>query len=313
MVREVFGLTQREAATGRESQPQRNAAGGVGAAFVDSTRMQPRSYPGGFVGRWVWSAEPTQRVYFKAVWHGPADAKYDALVFCDNEGAIFINGEEIARGFDYQKGWAGTIGLKDGDVITIDARDYNDGRMTAGLFFALVKDGRTIFSAQDLRYSLARPDAGWRTDRDLSGLAKPDTENVHELHRGARPLPVEAVVNTINASIERDFVPAKPCHVLHRKVGPRDVFMVTRAAGTECFFRARGSAELWDPWTGQVRPLRPTKVTSAGTSLTVPSDGAEAHLIVFTPGEPGPSRRSRSKAGPSQGKRSRSTGRGSSS
>ena len=49
--------------------------------------------------------------------------------------------------------------LKNGDVISIDALDHDKDRrpFTAGVFLAAVRDGRTVLSAADLRYTLAKP------------------------------------------------------------------------------------------------------------------------------------------------------------
>ncbi len=72
---------------------------------------------------------------------------------------------------------------------------------------------------------------------------------------------------------------------LHRKVGPRDVYLVMDASpGTVAEFRTRGAAELWDPWTGKVRPLRVVKHTATTTQVELPLEPYEAQVVVFTPG-----------------------------
>ena len=72
---------------------------------------------------------------------------------------------------------------------------------------------------------------------------------------------------------------------LHRKVGPRDVYLVMGARqGAVVEFRAAGAVELWDPWTGKVRPLRVVKRTETGTQVELPLEPYEAQIVVFTPG-----------------------------
>lgn len=72
----------------------------------------------------------------------------------------------------------------------------------------------------------------------------------------------------------------------HRRIGPRDVYMVMDAGpGTEVTFRAHGAASLWDPWTGNVRPLRIIEKTAAGTRVVLPLAAYEAQVVVFTPNE----------------------------
>lgn len=73
---------------------------------------------------------------------------------------------------------------------------------------------------------------------------------------------------------------------LHRRIGPRDVYLVHNAPqDAECWFRATGKAELWDPWTGETRPLPVLAQTAEGTRLRLPLTMPEAQLIVFSPGE----------------------------
>ncbi len=98
----------------------------------------------------------------------------------------------------------------------------------------------------------------------------------------------DALAALITRSIPRDFVPEGAAQVLHRKIGPREVYLVMGAAkNSESFFRATGTAELWDPWTGGSRPLHGLSPAEGGTRLRMPLDAAEAQLIVFEPGECG--------------------------
>jgi hypothetical protein len=103
----------------------------------------------------------------------------------------------------------------------------------------------------------------------------------------------EDIIEIIDGSFSRDFAcishtleTAKP-QVLHRKIGNRDVYMVYGAPkNSECFFRAKGKVELWDPWTGEVKPIYNILQNLDGTKVTMPLDANEAQLIVFSPGEP---------------------------
>jgi hypothetical protein len=71
---------------------------------------------------------------------------------------------------------------------------------------------------------------------------------------------------------------------LHRKAGPRDIYLVMDAkAGSVAEFRARGAVELWDPWTGQASPLRVVRETPTGTQVELPLEPYEAQIVVFTP------------------------------
>ena len=71
---------------------------------------------------------------------------------------------------------------------------------------------------------------------------------------------------------------------LHRRIGPRDVYLVMDAnPGDVVEFRAKGAVELWDPWTGESSPLRVVEETTAGTQVELTLEAHQAQVIVFTP------------------------------
>ena len=76
-----------------------------------------------------------------------------------------------------------------------------------------------------------------------------------------------------------------PGCIQHRKLGPRDLYALYNAPkDTEVTFRATGKVELWDPWTGTVRPLAVTSQNAEKTTLKLPLTEKEMQLIVFSPG-----------------------------
>ncbi|MBN1417242.1 MAG: hypothetical protein JXP34_00610, partial [Planctomycetes bacterium] len=103
----------------------------------------------------------------------------------------------------------------------------------------------------------------------------------------------EEVEEAISKAFPRDFaVASAPAGspypwVLHRRIGPRDVYLVWNAArGSECFFRAKGDVELWDPWTGRTRRLRAVAETADGTRIRMPLEACEGQIIVFGSARP---------------------------
>lgn len=91
----------------------------------------------------------------------------------------------------------------------------------------------------------------------------------------------------ILAALTPDARAEKPVRSLHRKIGPRDVYLVMDAPRNSTVeFRAKGRAELWDPWTGDVRSLRVLGETATGTKVELPLEHYEAQLVVFSPGQP---------------------------
>lgn len=103
----------------------------------------------------------------------------------------------------------------------------------------------------------------------------------------------KSAVDYVGRTLPPDFAvsdetaASRPAQVLHRKIGPRDVFMVLGVSkGAECYFRAKGRVELWDPWTGATRPLFNFRPDANGIYVAMPLASGEAQLIVFTPGTP---------------------------
>lgn len=103
--------------------------------------------------------------------------------------------------------------------------------------------------------------------------------------------PRSRVLNAVERATVRDFrivsgTVDEP-NVMHRKIGPRDVYAVYHVdKDALCYFRSTGRAELWDPWTGEVRPLTVSRTDSTGSYLRMPLEKTEIQLIVFNPDQP---------------------------
>ena len=124
------------------------------------------------------------------------------------------------------------------------------------------------------------PEVASLIDRIFSGPALPG--------QGIRANDNPSVATHINNAFPRDFkilsAPAVTPYVYHRQIGPRDLYAVYNVPqGTECFFRNTGGAELWDPWTGETRPLAVEQVSDSGSVIVMPLTEKELHLIVFNP------------------------------
>jgi hypothetical protein len=140
----------------------------------------------------------------------------------------------------------------------------------------LARAGGLVLSIGPLPFA---SDRAGRDDKQLDALV---AATVPENRRLTRPADVAAA---ILASLTGDTRAERPVRSLHRKVGPRDVYMVMDAPkGSAVEFRAKGQVELWDPWTGATRPLRVLGRTAAGTKVELPLEAYEAQIVVFTPG-----------------------------
>jgi hypothetical protein len=95
----------------------------------------------------------------------------------------------------------------------------------------------------------------------------------------------EDALRFIKGSFIQDFE-GKGC-VLHRKAGPRDFYLVADGQeGDDYFFRCKGTVELWDPWTGGIRPFHRFRQDDSGTHLRLPRECVSGSLLVFSPGQP---------------------------
>jgi hypothetical protein len=140
------------------------------------------------------------------------------------------------------------------------------------------KAGGLVLSVGTLPFA---SDRAGRDDKELDALV---ATTFAEKHRLAKPADVPP---TVLGALVPDTRAEKPVRSLHRKVGPRDVYMVMDAPKYSTVeFRAKGRVELWDPWTGETRPLRVMGETATGTKVELPLEDYEAEIVVFTPGRP---------------------------
>jgi hypothetical protein len=121
------------------------------------------------------------------------------------------------------------------------------------------------------------------------GEGDPEVLRLSEELSGSALRTAEEVSALVDRSFPRDFVcqgTPQPS-ILHRKAGPRDLYMAYGAAkGRECSFRSAGTVELWDPWTGGTQPLSVIRQSGGVTTLRMPLEATEAQLIAFRPGTP---------------------------
>jgi hypothetical protein len=102
---------------------------------------------------------------------------------------------------------------------------------------------------------------------------------------------IKGIVDWITKTIQRDFIPLNDQgigYVNHRKIGSRNVYIVRNVPKySECYFKAVGKVELWNPWDGTTKPLYTCKPSAGGTIVKIPMEVYEDNLIVFTVDTPG--------------------------
>jgi len=82
----------------------------------------------------------------------------------------------------------------------------------------------------------------------------------------------------VGAKIDADNIP----YIMHRKIGQKDFYALYNVPkGSQCFFRAQGNVEMWDPWTATKKVIPVAKVTDKGTFLETPLANKEIQIFVF--------------------------------
>ena len=120
----------------------------------------------------------------------------------------------------------------------------------------------------------------------LNKLFRPDSKNAFVANEN------QEVLDILDTNLTRDFrilsqQPQKDMpYIMHRKLGNKDLYAVYNVpSGTECFFRATGGIELWDPWTGKTKEITASKTTDEGTIIQMPMEKQDLHLFVFDPAQ----------------------------
>ncbi|MEO6149054.1 MAG: glycosyl hydrolase [Mucilaginibacter sp.] len=89
-------------------------------------------------------------------------------------------------------------------------------------------------------------------------------------------------------SLTEDFTSTGPIRYTHRTAAGWDIYFVANTSGspakTNCAFRPiQGTPELWDPLTGQTRPLPQYTVNNTGTiTIPVTFQPSQSFFVVFT-------------------------------
>jgi hypothetical protein len=127
---------------------------------------------------------------------------------------------------------------------------------------------------------------------DRTGINDPETsvlvkdifsESLNMIHcTGAQDV-FPAIEGKYNAGFKiLSEVNVRP-YVMHRIIGKRDIYALYNfPEGSRCFFRAKGTVQLWNPWNGEVKSLADYAVqTNGGTEISLPLTTKEIQIIVF--------------------------------
>ncbi len=100
----------------------------------------------------------------------------------------------------------------------------------------------------------------------------------------------ETLPELVSAHVQRDFVPGGgKVYVGHRRIGDVDVYLVQntekKPIELDARFRVKGEPEIWDAFTGEVRPVDRFERAGDVTRVWHRLEGNVAELFVFRPGD----------------------------
>jgi hypothetical protein len=312
-VTEIFGNTQKAFGEGIEKYVRESTGFSRKASWV-----------------WTREPEGQRSIenqYFRKTFTLPGDvAKAQLRITCDNIYTAFLNGQRIGRDEEWEsvEEYEVTRALRSGpNVLAVEARTTDPGAAAlAAELTVTLKDGKEITVATDetWRYASTAPanwqDAAmdeskwlpvvrqaeigagvWAQKMKLAGAKIAVSAPSAQKRSAAGGIGAffgaydDALMRKlIDDSIPRDFIPAQPVHVLHRRIGPRDLYAVCNPGAkrlqTTAFFRAKGTPMLWDPWTGKAAPALEYQADERGTKMPLSLNDFELKLVVFEPEAP---------------------------
>ncbi len=115
----------------------------------------------------------------------------------DDEFTLFLNGKEILAGNNYKQVESGQFPIVKGDVLTAIVKDKGGGGGEAWLSLRVVRDGKTILDAGDMRYQMTET-LNWKNNKLTTGFKEPKVWT-HERLMGTDARPRAAWANAKDA------------------------------------------------------------------------------------------------------------------
>jgi len=253
-------------------------------------------------GNWIWldrgnparSAAPGD-VHFRYTWDvsdlkSLTKAKIEATA--DNVFTLKINGKALLSGDNFNLIYSANIlrALRSGkNTITVTANNASDSPNPAG-FIATLRmsgsDGAEKVIVSDRTWHASPDGKNWSAAKRLGpGPMAPWNLQRAKASADAVLYPDYATTGAVlkAMNLPPDFQSDGPVRYGHRRTKSLDIYFIANTTDqkveTSCTFRVRkGQAQLWDPVTGQTRPL--PELTRQGKTTSVPLV-FEAHQSFF--------------------------------
>lgn len=130
----------------------------------------------------------------------PTGGNIQIFACADDEFTLFLNGRQILSGSNVRNVETGSFAIVKGDVLTAVVTDKGGGGDGAWFSLRVVRDGKTILDAGDMRY-LTSETLNWQTTKLVSNFREPKVWT-HEKKMGtdARPRAAWASAKDANAT-----------------------------------------------------------------------------------------------------------------
>ena len=128
----------------------------------------------------------------------PATGGLQVFAVADDEFTLFLNGKEILAGNNYKQVENGQFPIVKGDVLTAIVKDKGGGGGEAWFSLRVVRDGKTVLDAGDMRYQMSET-LNWKNNKLTTGFKEPKVWT-HERQMGTDARPRAAWANAKDAA-----------------------------------------------------------------------------------------------------------------
>ncbi|MHB8957315.1 MAG: glycosyl hydrolase [Pirellulaceae bacterium] len=265
---------------------------------------------------WIWYPEgnpaqsaPVGARYFQRIINVDAKkvlASATAGVSADNEFTLWINGKKVSEGDSFHVTVTTPITsfLRPGDNVIAVAVANTSGEPNPagwiGAFDLVYKDGSREVVKTDGKWSAglhaqpgweqtATKPGGWKDAQVLGAYAMAPWSRGGE-SQTLPPLypPYDLTAALLKGmGVVEDFTATGPVRYGHRRTNDRDIYFVANRTDApvkaDCCFRVgRGSPQLWDPVTGEQRPLPQFERADGRTRIPMEFDAFQSFFVVFS-------------------------------
>jgi hypothetical protein len=262
-------------------------------------------------GRWIWYAQgnpaksaPAGDVHFRYSWDIGDKSRLEKAVVeatADNSFTLQVNGNQMLAGDNFHEIYLADINsaLKSGqNEITVTANNFGPDANPAGLITAIrlaFVDGTTKVIGTDANWSASRDKTNWSAAKELGDasmapwhLGAGNTKV--QMPNGLYPDYTTTSALLAGQGVPEDFQADAPLRYTHRRTEDREIYFVSnrsdQALQSDCTFRvAGGQPELWDPVSGERRPLPQYQNENGRTMIPMQFEPRESFFVVFPRGD----------------------------